>query len=150
MVIKRARLADLTINHVACQPYSVPAGLAAGGAAAAAFLLVLSNKENFILNEAAAAAATSFVVEQTTKTHVPLQHESLSLVGSGVRQVTFLNVSVYVAALYIDSDLKSQIKGSQLWSNFTANTMAANTVEGRWFAKDLVESKITSLLTVRF
>ncbi len=50
--------------------------------------------------------------------------------------MTFLNVSVYVASFYIDSDIVSSLRASALWNKFTAATFQGT--EGQWFARDLV------------
>jgi hypothetical protein len=48
----------------------------------------------------------------------PLPSRKLSLVGLGVRTVSFLRVKVYVAGLYIDSNTLDSLNKVEGWSGF--------------------------------
>ncbi|TPX54951.1 chalcone isomerase [Powellomyces hirtus] len=45
----------------------------------------------------------------------PLRSHSFRLVGLGVRQVTFLNVSVYTIGFYLDADVMNRLRQSSDW-----------------------------------
>jgi hypothetical protein len=51
-------------------------------------------------------------------TSLPPQCNKLTLVGLGVRTVSFLRVKVYVAGLYIDEDALKALSKAEGWSKF--------------------------------
>eukprot|EP00842_Homolaphlyctis_polyrhiza_P006981 jgi/Hompol1/872/HPOL_004035-RA len=63
------------------------------------------------------------------------------LLGCGVRQVTFLSISVYTAAIYIDESIRKRISESSRWNQeFDAEKLTkVGHPEGKWFVRDLAE-----------
>ncbi|KAI5449889.1 Altered inheritance of mitochondria protein 18 mitochondrial [Naganishia albida] len=79
----------------------------------------------------------AFVVDNATSIQFPqtlrplaLSNTALSLVGLGVRTVSFLRVKVYSAAFYLEESALGALRGQAEWSSFTADRLTKATATG--------------------
>ncbi|KAI8927522.1 chalcone isomerase, partial [Entophlyctis helioformis] len=92
--------------------------------------------------------------EPVTKTKVPkaisVAGKRFELVGQGIRQVTFLYVSVYTAGIYVNDALKKRIQSSSRWrQEYSADKLIKGEGEAKWFARDLVDGRNGSEISLR-
>ena len=95
-------------------------------------------------------AAISYFIEPSSKSKIPKERQSnnsiFTLLGSGIRNVSFLGISVYVASIYVDGSILSQLKHSNSWSNFTKKQFLEPSELPNFYARDLCDRMSGSIL----
>lgn len=88
--------------------------------------------------------ATSISFPQTLKS-LTLPGSSLSLVGLGVRTVSFLRVKVYSAGFYLDEPTLQSLSKQAEWKSFTADRLvkAGSQAEGELVGEELMEKLLS-------
>ncbi|KAJ3391828.1 hypothetical protein HDU92_008796 [Lobulomyces angularis] len=93
---------------------------------------------------------TAFRQEPSSKRKIPLkisnQYDSFYEVGTGIRCVTFLNVSVYVVSFYLSEKILNSIKSSSNWKDFTSAAFLKKEEFGNWYVRDLCERMQGSMM----